>query len=175
LSRKKWPSLIAAAAVVIGGGTAVVATASTGTSTAASVSARSTVADRPGTDLARQLQAGILPMPDLRNHRRLTRADITAAHPHATVASQATAPPPTTAQCRTLYQAPCFSGPQLAHAYRADAAHRSGWTGRGVTVVLPTIWGSPALAEDLAIYSRQYHRHDPADAQAGRPVRAGTV
>ncbi|GAB2841356.1 hypothetical protein GCM10027176_51510 [Actinoallomurus bryophytorum] len=161
MSRLKWPSLIAAAAVLVGSGTAVVAATSTGTSTAASVSAQSTAADRPGTDLARQLQAGILAMPDLRHPRHLTRADVTAARPNAAAAGTPATSPPTTAECRKTYQAPCFSGLQLAHAYRADAAHRAGLTGRGVTVVLPTIWGSDRLAEDLALYSRQYHLPAP--------------
>lgn len=151
----KWPSSIAAAAVVLGG-TAVVATASTGALTVASVSAQSTAVDSPRNNLARQLQEGILPMPDLRHRQHLTRADVTAAHPNAAVGTSAISPPPTTEQCRKTYQAPCYSGPQLAHAYHADAAHRAGWTGRGETVVLPTIWGSDRLAEDLTVYSRQY-------------------
>ncbi|TDB78746.1 hypothetical protein E1264_36525 [Actinomadura sp. KC216] len=120
--------------------------------------------------IARQLAAGVLP---LRGPRRITHADLNAARALAPTTGSLTNPsaspttgtgpgtgkaPPTTAECRAAYGAPCYSVRQLARAYGVNGAHRAGWTGRGATVVLP-IWHSvpeKTLRHDLGVFSAAY-------------------
>lgn len=117
---------------------------------------------------ARQLAAGIIPL----HGRHISRADVAAARtltaPQAASSGGPTAAaspqgepvgsPPTTAQCRAQFGAPCYSVRQLARAYGVTGAHRAGWTGRGATVVLP-IWHSvpeKTLRHDLGVFSAAY-------------------
>ena len=99
----------------------------------------------PTSILARQLQSGILPTLDPR--RLIARRDVLAVHP--TMAA-GTSKPPTTAQCRRDFGAPCYSVIQLAHAYGADAAHRHKITGKRTTIGIVMPWVSPTLAQDVA-------------------------
>ncbi|TDD31204.1 hypothetical protein E1287_27185 [Actinomadura sp. KC06] len=117
------------------------------------------VAETSPSVLARQLAQGILPL-----HgggplqTRISAQDVRAAKTltHGLTAAGEGAAPPTTAQCRAQFGAPCFSVRQLARAYGVDDARREGWTGKGTTVVFPIWYGSPTLKQDLARFSTAY-------------------
>lgn len=103
----------------------------------------------------RSLANGVLPS---LGSGPLKRSDVNAARVMASTGKAAVRAdqPPTTATCVRDYKLPCYSVRQLARAYDVDKAHRAGWTGKGVTVVLPFPLGSPTLRHDLNVFSRAY-------------------
>lgn len=157
VSRRRTIACAVAGAVLLAAGQAVASLPSSAPPSAARAAGASLVSEpSPLPSAAQLLRAGVLPLPGV---KRLTRGDVAAAAAaHTTAAAPAAGAdgPPTTAQCRRDFGAPCYSVAQLARAYGVAGARRAGWTGRGVTVVLPMWFGSPTLRRDLARFSRAY-------------------
>ena len=92
-----------------------------------------------------------MPAPPLDLHRAKPRDRAVAARAAAML--QSDAPAPTTAQCVSAFGYPCYSPGQLAHAYKIDQAHASGYLGKGATIaVIEGDGGDPNIQADLDAY-----------------------
>ena len=80
------------------------------------------------------------------------------------------AAPPTTADCVTLIQMPCYSPVQIQRAYGLPALHRSGLTGRGSTIVVVDAFGSPTVEADLHRFDRDFRIPDPPHLRVIQPA-----
>ena len=57
--------------------------------------------------------------------------------------------PPTTAQCQSLFQINCYDPAQVEQAYNLTALYDHGITGKGRTIALIDVFGSPTIDADL--------------------------
>ena len=68
----------------------------------------------------------------------------------------ASAQPPTTAQCEADYGIACYSPAQLRTAYDMTSLYQSGDNGAGETIVLVDSYGSPTIQSDLATFDKGF-------------------
>jgi subtilase family serine protease len=57
--------------------------------------------------------------------------------------------PPTTAECQSLFQVNCYDPAQVEQAYNLTALYDRGITGKGRTIALIDLFGSPTIDADL--------------------------
>jgi subtilase family serine protease len=78
--------------------------------------------------------------------------------------------PPTQAQCRRDYSAPCYRPAQLQAAYHERPLFARGITGQGQTIVIVDSFGSPTIRADLKTFDRQFGLPAPPSFRIIRPA-----
>jgi subtilase family serine protease len=81
--------------------------------------------------------------------------------------------PPDTAYCQANLGISCYSPTQFAAAYGLNALHAKGIDGRGKTIAIVDAFGSPTIANDLAVFDANYGIPAPPSLQVIQP--AGSV
>ncbi len=61
-----------------------------------------------------------------------------------------------TTQCQQRYQLECYTPRQLRVAYDLDPLYRLGVTGKGRTIVLDEVYGSPTVQHDLDVFDQHF-------------------
>lgn len=85
-----------------------------------------------------------------------------------------TATPPTDEQCRaSARHRPCYSPQEIRTAYGLNPLIDAGMVGAGQTIVLIESFGSPTIANDLAVFDQGYGLPDPPSLKVIAPL--GTV
>ncbi len=64
--------------------------------------------------------------------------------------------PPTTAQCESDFGIACYGPLQYEQAYNMNPLYRAGLTGRGKTIVIVDVYGSPTIKQDLNTFDAAY-------------------
>jgi subtilase family serine protease len=64
--------------------------------------------------------------------------------------------PPTTAQCQADFGIACYGPIQYEQAYNMNPLYRAGLTGRGKTIVIVDVYGSPTIKQDLSTFDTAY-------------------
>jgi subtilase family serine protease len=80
--------------------------------------------------------------------------------------------PPTTADCEASYQVACYEPAQIQQAYNLPALYSTGVNGKGATIVIVDSFGSPTIANDLAVFDQQFGLPAPPSFKIIRPVGA---
>lgn len=84
-----------------------------------------------------------------------------------------TATPPTDAQCRARARPhPCYSPQEIRTAYGLTPLIEAGMVGTGQTIVLIESFGSPTIANDLAVFDQGYGLPDPPSLKVIAPLGA---
>ena len=85
---------------------------------------------------------------------------------------RATQDPPASADCEQQYQIACYDPAQLQQAYNLPALYRGHINGRGRTIVVVDVFGSPTIRGDLSQFDSAMALPDPPSlkiiAPAGR-------
>lgn len=76
---------------------------------------------------------------------------------------------PTMAACEASLDVPCYSPSQMQVAYDLGPLYRRGLDGRGTTIALVEIFGSPTLRSDLLRFDADFHLPDPPSLRIIRP------
>jgi len=97
------------------------------------------------------------------------------AAPHVRVESAVqlgtAATPPTDEQCRAgARHRPCYSPQEIRTAYGLDPLIDAGMVGAGETIVLIESFGSPTIANDLAVFDQGYGLPDPPSLKVIAPL-----
>jgi subtilase family serine protease len=69
--------------------------------------------------------------------------------------------PPTTADCLTIFGFHCYQPFQLEKAYDLAPLHQKGINGKGETILIVDSFGSPTIANDLAVFDKTFGIPDP--------------
>lgn len=69
--------------------------------------------------------------------------------------------PPTSAQCIKALGLACYSAQQLERAYNLESLYRQGIDGRGSTIVIVDLWGSPTIGSDLRAFDKAFDLPNP--------------
>jgi len=88
------------------------------------------------------------------------------------VLAQSLAFPPDTAYCQTNLGISCYSPVQYRQAYDLNPLYAAGVTGKGRTIAIIDSYGSPTIANDLAVYDANYGIPAPPSLQVIQPVGA---
>lgn len=88
------------------------------------------------------------------------------------VLAQSLAFPPDTAYCQTNLGISCYSPIQYRQAYDLNPLYAAGVTGKGRTIAIIDSYGSPTIANDLAVYDANYGIPAPPSLQVIQPVGA---
>ena len=80
--------------------------------------------------------------------------------------------PPDTAYCRTNIGISCYSPIQYRQAYDLNPLYQAGDTGKGRTIAIVDAFGSPTIANDLAVFDAQYGIQAPPSLQIIQPAGA---
>jgi subtilase family serine protease len=80
--------------------------------------------------------------------------------------------PPDTAYCRANLGISCYSPIQYRQAYDINPLYASGVTGKGRTIAIIDAFGSPTIANDLAVFDANYGIPAPPSLQIIAPVGA---
>jgi subtilase family serine protease len=80
--------------------------------------------------------------------------------------------PPDTAYCQTNLGISCYSPIQYQQAYDLSPLYASGITGKGRTIAIVDAFGSPTIANDLAVFDANYGIPAPPSLQIIQPVGA---
>ncbi|HEU5269615.1 MAG TPA: S53 family peptidase [Jatrophihabitans sp.] len=88
------------------------------------------------------------------------------------VLAQTLAFPPDTAYCRTNIGISCYSPIQYRQAYDLNPLYQAGDTGKGRTIAIVDAFGSPTIANDLAVFDAQYGIQAPPSLQIIQPAGA---
>jgi subtilase family serine protease len=80
--------------------------------------------------------------------------------------------PPTTADCQASYQVACYEPAQIQQAYNLPGLYNQGVTGKGTTIVIVDSFGSPTIANDLAVFDQQFGLPAPPSFKIIRPAGA---
>ncbi len=91
-------------------------------------------------------------------------------HPLAKMIGRISAAAPTDAQCRATFKVPCYSPQEIRNAYDVTPLIRSGFTGKGQTIVIIDSYGSPTLVSDLKTFDAGYHLPDPPSIKQLAPL-----
>ncbi len=107
-------------------------------------------------------------------------ASASAAHGAVTKAVPASAghdvghlaTPPTTAQCQQLFGINCYSPTQIETAYGVQKLWNKRDTGWGTTIAVVDSFGSPTIANDLAVFDSTYGLPAPPSLKTITPAGA---
>jgi subtilase family serine protease len=80
--------------------------------------------------------------------------------------------PPDTAYCQTNLGISCYSPIQYRQAYDINPLYQAGVTGKGRTIAIVDSFGSPTIANDLAVFDANYGIQAPPSLQVIQPVGA---
>jgi subtilase family serine protease len=80
------------------------------------------------------------------------------------------ATPPTTADCQTQFQINCYSPQQIEQAYNVKKLWNKGDTGWGTTIAVVDSFGSPTIANDLAVFDATYGLPAPPSLKTITPA-----
>jgi subtilase family serine protease len=100
-------------------------------------------------------------------------AKLARRHRLANLANAATIQPPDPSLCTPSYGVPCYSPQQLQDAFGLTPLLRSGYDGKGQTIVIIESFGSPTIKADLKAFDEAYNLPDPPSFQVLAPL--GTV
>ena len=100
------------------------------------------------------------------------------ARPAALTSSADPAPPPTEAQCVTLYRKlfpnstfpTCYTPPQLQRAYDLPPLYGRGFDGKGRTIVIADPFGSPTIRHDLGVFDQAFGLPAPPSFRVVQPA-----
>jgi subtilase family serine protease len=84
----------------------------------------------------------------------------------------ATSQPPTTADCEAAYQVACYEAGQIQKAYNLEPLYQAGVTGKGRTIVIVDSFGSPTIANDLAVFDKTFSLPAPPSLKVIQPAGA---
>ena len=88
------------------------------------------------------------------------------------VLAQTLAFPPDTAYCQANIGISCYSPTQYRVAYDLNPLYAAGDTGKGRTIAIIDSYGSPTIANDLAVFDANYGIQAPPSLQVIQPVGA---
>jgi subtilase family serine protease len=91
-------------------------------------------------------------------------------HPLAKMLGRISNAAPTDAQCRTTFNVPCYSPQEIRKAYDVTPLIKSGFTGKGQTIVIIDSYGSPTLVSDLKTFDAGYHLPNPPSIKQLAPL-----
>ena len=80
--------------------------------------------------------------------------------------------PPTTADCEAAFGVACYQPTQIQQAYNLPVLYDKGVTGKGATIVIVDSFGSPTIADDLAMFDQQFGLPPPPSFRIIRPAGA---
>jgi subtilase family serine protease len=93
-------------------------------------------------------------------------------HPDVHYLGSSSQQPPTTADCQASFQVACYEPAQIQQAYNLPGLYNKGVTGKGATIVIVDSFGSPTIANDLAVFDQQFGLPAPPSFKIIRPVGA---
>ena len=93
-------------------------------------------------------------------------------HPGVHYVGYSSQQPPTTATCEASFQVACYEPAQIQQAYNLPVLYNRGVTGKGATIVIVDSFGSPTIANDLAVFDQQFGLPAPPSFKIIRPVGA---
>jgi subtilase family serine protease len=93
-------------------------------------------------------------------------------HPDVHYVGSSSQLPPTTADCQASFQVACYQPAQIQQAYNLSGLYNQGVTGKGATIVIVDSFGSPTIANDLAVFDQQFGLPAPPSFKIIRPVGA---
>jgi subtilase family serine protease len=93
-------------------------------------------------------------------------------HPDVHYVGSSSQLPPTTADCQTSFQVACYQPAQIQQAYNLSGLYNQGVTGKGSTIVIVDSFGSPTIANDLAVFDQQFGLPAPPSFKIIRPAGA---
>ncbi len=79
---------------------------------------------------------------------------------------------PSTAQCRLVAGAQCYTPKQIEVAYDMRSLYAAGDNGKGETIVLVDSFGSPTIASDLATFDKEFGLPAPPSLKVVTPSGA---
>jgi len=80
--------------------------------------------------------------------------------------------PPTTADCEAAFGVACYEPTQIQQAYNLPVLYDKGVNGKGATIVIVDSFGSPTIADDLAMFDQQFGLPPPPSFRIIRPAGA---
>jgi subtilase family serine protease len=93
-------------------------------------------------------------------------------HPDVHYVGSSSQQPPTTADCQASFQVACYEPAQIQQAYNLPGLYNQGVTGKGATIVIVDSFGSPTIANDLAVFDQQFGLPAPPSFKIIRPAGA---
>jgi subtilase family serine protease len=93
-------------------------------------------------------------------------------HPDVHYVGSSSQQPPTTADCQASFQVACYEPAQIQQAYNLPVLYNQGVTGKGATIVIVDSFGSPTIANDLAVFDQQFGLPAPPSFKIIRPAGA---
>jgi subtilase family serine protease len=93
-------------------------------------------------------------------------------HPGVQYVGHSSQHPPTTADCQASFQVACYQPPQIQQAYNLPSLYDEGVNGSGATIVIVDSFGSPTIANDLAVFDQQFGLPAPPSFKIIRPAGA---
>ncbi len=78
--------------------------------------------------------------------------------------------PPTDAECRAVFNFPCYSPQEIGAAYGVTPVLDAGYVGRGQTIVIVDSFGSPTIKADLRTFDAGYGLPDPPSLEIRAPL-----
>lgn len=78
--------------------------------------------------------------------------------------------PQSTAYCEQHYKIACYEPGQIRQAYGIPVLLKAGISGKGQTIVIVESFGSPTIANDLAVFDRQFGIPAPPSLQVIAPA-----
>ena len=77
---------------------------------------------------------------------------------------------PTDAECRAAFQSPCYSPQEIRNAYNLTPVLNKGYMGKGQTIVIIDLYGSPTALADLKQFDADYGLPDPPSFKQLAPL-----
>ena len=93
-------------------------------------------------------------------------------HPGVHYVGYGSQQPPTTVTCEASFQVACYEPAQIQQAYNLPVLYNHSVTGKGATIVIVDSFGSPTIANDLAVFDQQFGLPAPPSFKIIRPVGA---
>ena len=93
-------------------------------------------------------------------------------HPDVHYVGSSSQQPPTTADCQASFRVACYEPAQIQQAYNLSGLYNQGVTGKGATIVIVDSFGSPTIANDLAVFDQQFGLPAPPSFKIIRPAGA---
>jgi subtilase family serine protease len=78
--------------------------------------------------------------------------------------------PPSTEQCRTIYELACYTPLQIRTAYGVPALLAQGNDGAGKTIAIVASFGSPTIERDLHVFDQTWGLPDPPSLKTITPA-----
>jgi subtilase family serine protease len=102
------------------------------------------------------------------SHRAQTRPVIRPGMHH--LRREAKLAPATTAECEQSLHVACYNPDQVQRAYNLPGLYSRGVTGKGRTIVIVDVFGSPTIASDLRTFDSQEGVPNPPSLSIIRPA-----